>query len=144
MSLVKGKKGLIMGVANDRSIAWGIAKKLSEHGAELAFIPRHGQGHRLLPHEVPYRANVFALKKLGAKALISVSAVGSMRQEIHPGDILIPDQFIDRTMGRPSTFFGDGLVGHVSVSDPVSPTLVSHFCSIIKLNVLEISFIIAQ
>jgi len=104
----------------------------SLNGAELAFIPRHGQGHRLLPHEVPYRANVFALKKLGAKALISVSAVGSMRQEIHPGDILIPDQFIDRTMGRASTFFGDGLVGHVSVSDPVSPTLVSHFSSIIK------------
>lgn len=102
------------------------------NGAEIAFIPRHGSGHRLLPHEVPYQANVFALKKLGARALISVSAVGSMRQEIHPGDILIPDQFIDRTMGRASTFFGDGLVGHVSVSDPVSPELAQHFTQMIE------------
>jgi 5'-methylthioadenosine phosphorylase len=85
---------------------------------ELAFLPRHGRGHRLLPTEVNYRANIFAMKKLGVTRLISVSAVGSLRQEIAPGHLVVPDQFIDRTSQRPSTFFGKGLVAHVSLADP--------------------------
>jgi 5'-methylthioadenosine phosphorylase len=85
---------------------------------ELVFLPRHGQGHRWLPSEVNFRANTFAMKKLGVERIISVSAVGSLRQEIAPGHVVIPDQFIDRTTQRPSTFFGRGLVAHVSLADP--------------------------
>jgi len=86
--------------------------------AELIFLPRHGGGHRWLPTEVNFRANIFALKKLGVERVISVSAVGSLRENIVPGDLVIPDQFIDRTTQRPSTFFGKGLVAHVSLADP--------------------------
>ncbi len=89
----------------------------------LLFLARHGKGHRFLPTEVNYRANVFALKALGAECLISVSAVGSMREEIAPGHLVVVDQFIDRTKGRPSTFFGSGIVGHVMFADPVCPAL---------------------
>ncbi len=85
---------------------------------ELAFLPRHGKGHRWLPTEINFRANIFAMKKLGVDCIISVSAVGSLREQIAPGDIVIPDQFIDRTTQRPSTFFGGGLVAHVSLADP--------------------------
>lgn len=85
---------------------------------ELAFLPRHGKGHRWLPTEINFRANIFAMKKLGVDRIISVSAVGSLREQIAPGDIVIPDQFIDRTTQRPSTFFGRGLVAHVSLADP--------------------------
>jgi 5'-methylthioadenosine phosphorylase len=85
---------------------------------ELVFLPRHGRGHRWLPTEVNFRANTFAMKKLGVERIISVSAVGSLRQEIAPGHVVIPDQFIDRTTQRPSTFFGRGLVAHVSLADP--------------------------
>src|SRR5262252_3601935 len=85
---------------------------------ELAFLPRHGKGHRWLPTEINFRANIFAMKKLGVDRIISVSAVGSLREQIAPGDIVIPDQFIDRTTQRPSTFFGGGLVAHVSLADP--------------------------
>jgi 5'-methylthioadenosine phosphorylase len=85
---------------------------------ELLFLPRHGQGHRWLPTEINFRANVFAMKKFGVDRIISVSAVGSLRQEIAPGDIVIPDQFIDRTTQRRSTFFGKGIVAHVSLADP--------------------------
>src|SRR6266545_6534509 len=85
---------------------------------ELVFLPRHGQGHRWLPSEVNFRANTFAMKKLGVERIISVSAVGSLREEIAPGHVVIPDQFIDRTTQRPSTFFGRGLVAHVSLADP--------------------------
>lgn len=89
-------------------------------GVKMVFLPRHGRGHRLLPSEVPYRANIHALKQLGVERIISVSAVGSMREEIVPGHIVIPDQFFDRTQGkRASTFFGDGVVGHVQFADPV-------------------------
>jgi len=89
-------------------------------GVKMVFLPRHGRGHRLLPSEVPYRANIHAMKQLGVERIISVSAVGSMREEIVPGDIVIPDQFFDRTQGkRASTFFGDGVVGHVQFADPV-------------------------
>jgi 5'-methylthioadenosine phosphorylase len=89
----------------------------------LLFLARHGRGHRLTPSEVNYRANIFALKALGAERVVAVSAVGSMREDVHPGDIVVVDQFIDRTRGRPSTFFGDGIVGHVSLADPVCADL---------------------
>jgi 5'-methylthioadenosine phosphorylase len=85
---------------------------------EFVFLPRHGKGHRWLPTEINFRANIFAMKKLGVDRIISVSAVGSLREEIAPGDLVIPDQFIDRTTQRPSTFFGKGIVAHVSLADP--------------------------
>ncbi len=89
-------------------------------GARLVFLPRHGKGHRFMPSEVNYRANIYGMKKLGVERIISVSAVGSMREEIVPGHIVIPDQFIDRTKGiRKDTFFGEGVVAHVQFADPV-------------------------
>jgi 5'-methylthioadenosine phosphorylase len=89
-------------------------------GVKVVFLPRHGKGHRLLPSEVNYRANIYGMKKLGVTRLISVSAVGSMREEIVPGHIVIPDQFIDRTnASRENTFFGNGIVAHVQFADPV-------------------------
>ncbi len=93
------------------------------HGRRMLFLARHGKGHRYLPSEVNYRANIFALKMLGAEQVVSISAVGSMRDDIRPGDLVVVDQFIDRTKGRPSTFFGDGIVGHVEAADPVCPDL---------------------
>jgi len=88
------------------------------------FVPRHGRGHVLLPSEVPYRANIYALKSLGAAAVLSVSAVGSLKEEIEPGHLVVPDQLLDRTLGvRPSTFFGDGIVAHVAMADPYCPDL---------------------
>ncbi len=93
------------------------------NGVRLLFLARHGRGHRLLPSEVNFRANIFALKKLGAEKVVSVSAAGSMREEIEPGHLVVVDQFIDRTKGRPSTFFGSGIVGHVMFADPVCPSL---------------------
>jgi 5'-methylthioadenosine phosphorylase len=93
-------------------------------GVRMVFLPRHGRGHRLLPGEVPYRANIYGMKQLGVERIISVSAVGSMREEIVPGHIVIPDQFFDRTQGRrAATFFGDGLVGHIQFADPVCSEL---------------------
>lgn len=86
--------------------------------SELIFLPRHGRGHRWLPTEVNFRANIFALKKLGVERIVSVSAVGSLREEIAPGHMVVPNQFIDRTTQRPSTFFGKGIVAHVSLADP--------------------------
>lgn len=88
-------------------------------GKRMAFLPRHGRGHVLLPHEIPFRANIHGFKQLGVEWLISVSAVGSLKENIHPGDIVIPDQFIDLTKTRIATFFGDGVVAHVSMADPV-------------------------
>lgn len=91
---------------------------------QMVFLPRHGRGHRLLPSEVNYRANVYGMKKLGVERIISVSAVGSLREEIVPGHIVIPDQFIDRTKGiRKDTFFGNGIVAHAGFADPVCPSL---------------------
>ncbi|MEJ2520397.1 MAG: S-methyl-5'-thioadenosine phosphorylase [Desulfuromonadales bacterium] len=91
---------------------------------KMVFLPRHGRGHRLLPSEVPYRANIYGMKKLGVQRIISVSAVGSMKEEIVPGHIVIPDQFFDRTQGkRVSTFFGGGVAGHVQFADPVCADL---------------------
>ena len=93
-------------------------------GVRMVFLPRHGRGHRLLPSEVPYRANIFGMKKLGVQRIISVSAVGSMKEEIVPGHIVIPDQFFDRTQGkRASTFFGQGVAGHIQFADPVCAEL---------------------
>lgn len=92
-------------------------------GRAVAFLPRHGRGHRLSPSELPSRANVYALKSLGVETIISVSACGSMREEIAPLDVVIPDQLFDRTKERPSTFFGDGVVAHVSFADPFCPVL---------------------
>lgn len=93
------------------------------HGRRVAFLPRHGQGHVLAPSEVPYRANIFALKTLGARYIVSVSACGSLREDYAPGHIVIPDQLFDRTRNRAGTFFGDGLVAHVSAAEPFSPEL---------------------
>ena len=85
---------------------------------DLVFLPRHGRGHRWLPTEINFRANIFAMKKLGVGRIISVSAVGSLQEKIAPGHLVVPDQFIDRTTQRPSTFFGRGIVAHVSLADP--------------------------
>jgi 5'-methylthioadenosine phosphorylase len=90
---------------------------------ELVFLPRHGVGHRWLPTEINFRANIFAMKKLGVDRIISVSAVGSLREKIAPGHVVIPDQFIDRTTQRPSTFFGRGIVAHISLADPLCEDL---------------------
>lgn len=93
------------------------------YGRQVAFLPRHGRGHRIMPTDINYRANIFGMKKLGVERIISVSAVGSMKEEIRPGDIVIPDQFYDHTKHRRSTFFGDGVVAHVGMAEPVCPHL---------------------
>lgn len=92
-------------------------------GRRVAFLPRHGRGHKIQPADLNFRANIFGMKKLGVKRIISVSAVGSMKEDVHPKDIVIPDQFYDNTRRRISTFFGDGIVAHVSLADPVCPVL---------------------
>ena len=90
---------------------------------EVIFLARHGNGHRLLPGEINFRANIFGMKQLGAEYLVSVSTAGSLKEDIHPGELVVPNQFIDRTFKRPSTFFGSGMVVHVSLADPVCPDL---------------------
>ncbi|MEQ1566001.1 MAG: S-methyl-5'-thioadenosine phosphorylase [Myxococcota bacterium] len=90
---------------------------------ELVFVPRHGRGHRYTPTEIPYRANVWALKSLGCDWLVSVSAVGSLREEIAPGHVVLVDQYIDKTVARPQTFFGEGVVAHAAFGDPTCDTL---------------------
>src|SRR5579871_1181188 len=92
-------------------------------GRKVAFLARHGRGHRILPSELNFRANIYAFKKLGVERILSVSAVGSLKEEHKPTDFVIPDQFIDRTFHRISTFFGDGIVGHVAFGDPVCATV---------------------
>lgn len=94
-------------------------------GKSVAFLARHGRTHHLLPSELPFQANIYAMKKLGVRYLISASAVGSLKAEVKPLDIVVPDQFIDRTKARPSTFFGEGIVAHISFGDPVCPMLAS-------------------
>ncbi|HEX4955934.1 MAG TPA: S-methyl-5'-thioadenosine phosphorylase [Thermoanaerobaculia bacterium] len=93
-------------------------------GQKVAFLPRHGRGHRLMPSELPFQANVFGFKVLGVERLLSVSAVGSMKLDYRPTDVVVPDQFFDRTRHRPDTFFGDGLVAHVSLARPICPHLL--------------------
>src|SRR5208337_4328049 len=90
----------------------------SLEGKRVAFLARHGRGHRFLPTELNFRANIYAMKLLGVERIISVSAVGSLQEELRPGEFLVPDQFYDRTKGRMSTFFGDGLVAHVAFAHP--------------------------
>jgi 5'-methylthioadenosine phosphorylase len=93
-------------------------------GEEVAFLPRHGAGHKIMPSELNYRANIFGMKKLGVEWLISASAVGSFKKEIKPTDIVIPDQFVDRTnQARKMTFFGEGIVVHIAFAEPVCPVL---------------------
>ncbi len=92
-------------------------------GVRVAFLPRHGEGHRISPSELPAKANIYALKSLGVERIISVAAVGSLKEEIEPLDVVIPDQLIDCTRGRASTFFTDGIVGHVSFAEPFCPVL---------------------
>ncbi len=92
---------------------------------ELVFLPRHGRGHRLMPTELNFRANIYGLKALGVEWVVSVSAVGSMREEIAPLDLVIPDQFYDHTRRRVASFFGDGIVAHVGMAEPVCPDLAS-------------------
>lgn len=107
-------------------------------GKRVAFLARHGKGHRISPSELNFRANIFGMKTLGVERILSVSAVGSLKQEHEPLRFVIPDQFFDRTRGRVSTFFGDGLVAHVSFADPVCPQLaevVSQSCVASNVNV---------
>lgn len=94
-------------------------------GERVAFLPRHGRGHRLLPTELPFQANIYAMKMLGVEYLLSASAVGSLREEYRPRDIVFPDQFFDRTKDRPSTFFGDGLVAHIGFDQPICTELAN-------------------
>lgn len=94
-------------------------------GREVCFLPRHGRGHRILPTDLPFQANILALKQLGVEWILSASAVGSLKEEIEPGHIVIPDQFFDRTRQRRSTFFGDGCVAHISFADPVCGSLAA-------------------
>jgi 5'-methylthioadenosine phosphorylase len=101
-------------------------------GTRIAFLPRHGQGHVLTPSEVPYRANIFALKQLGVRYILSVSACGSLREDYAPGHIVIPDQLFDLTRGRERSFFGQGLVAHVSVAEPFSPELSAALAAAVR------------
>jgi 5'-methylthioadenosine phosphorylase len=97
-------------------------------GRPVAFLARHGRGHRLMPSELNFRANIFGFKQLGAEWILSASAVGSMREDVKPLDLLVPDQFFDRTSGRPSSFFGRGLIAHVSMADPTCRALGAILC----------------
>src|SRR5712691_2509132 len=92
-------------------------------GKPVAFLARHGRGHRISPSELNCRANIWGMKSLGVERILSLSAVGSLKEEHHPLDFVIPDQFFDRTRGRVSTFFGEGLVAHISFADPICPQL---------------------
>ena len=104
------------------------------HGRRVAFLPRHGRGHFLTPGEVPYRANIYALKQLGVRYVISVSACGSLREDYAPGHIVIPDQLFDMTRGRERSFFGDGLVAHVSVAYPFSTELSTALAGAVRIT----------
>lgn len=106
------------GPPSDKFIIGSIGAK------RVAFLARHGRGHRILPSELNFRANIHAMKQLGVERILSASAVGSLKEEIAPLDIVLPDQFFDRTRGRISTFFGNGLAAHVSFADPVCPDLL--------------------
>ena len=96
-------------------------------GRQVVFLARHGKGHRILPSELNFRANIYALKAAGVTSILSISAVGSLKEEHKPTDFVIPDQFIDRTFARNATFFGEGIVGHVAFGDPVCPLVVDTF-----------------
>jgi 5'-methylthioadenosine phosphorylase len=109
-------------------------------GRHVAFLARHGRGHRLSPSELNFRANIYGMKKLGVERIVSLSAVGSLKEEHRPLDFVIPDQFFDRTRGRVSTFFGEGLVAHISFSDPICPEMacvVANACREAGVSVKE-------
>ena len=109
-------------------------------GTKVAFLARHGRNHTLLPSELPFRANIYAMKKLGVEYLISASAVGSLKSEVKPLDMVVPDQFIDRTKHRVSTFFGEGIVAHIAFGDPVCKNLARVLTeAIASLNLPDVS-----
>lgn len=101
-------------------------------GLRVVFLARHGRDHQLLPHEVPYRANIWALKSLGVSRVVAVSACGSMKEEYEPGHVVIPDQLFDRTRTRAGTFFGDGLAVHVGFAQPFCPSLSAHLAAAVR------------
>ncbi len=106
-------------------------------GTPVVFLPRHGRGHHLLPTELPFRANIYALKTLGVEYIISASAVGSLKEECKPVDMVIPDQFIDRTRHRTDTFFGEGIVAHIAFGDPICPDLAKVLGDAVEESKLE-------
>jgi len=108
------------------------------HGVGLAFLPRHGTGHFIPPSEINFRANIFAMKKAGVDRIVSVSAVGSMKEELEPGHFSVPDQFIDRTTRRISTFFTTGMVGHVALADPICAELAQAVAQSAKKSDTEV------
>jgi 5'-methylthioadenosine phosphorylase len=109
-------------------------------GTEVAFLARHGRNHHFLPTELPFRANIHALKQLGVEYIISASAVGSLKAEVKPLDLVIPDQFIDRTKERIATFFGEGIVAHVAFGDPICPQLAKILGdAVASLNLPEVT-----
>ncbi|MEH2123024.1 S-methyl-5'-thioadenosine phosphorylase [Nostoc sp.] len=109
-------------------------------GTRVAFLARHGRNHTLLPSELPFRANIYAMKQLGVKYLISASAVGSLKEEAKPLDMVVPDQFIDRTKNRISTFFGEGIVAHIAFGDPICKNLAAVLAdAIASLNLPEVN-----
>jgi 5'-methylthioadenosine phosphorylase len=109
-------------------------------GTRVAFLARHGRNHSFLPTELPYRANIYAMKQLGVEYLISASAVGSLKEEVKPLDMVVPDQFIDRTRSRVSTFFGEGIVAHITFGDPVCPKLAGILADAVEsLNLVDVT-----
>jgi 5'-methylthioadenosine phosphorylase len=109
-------------------------------GVRVAFLARHGRNHTLMPSELPFRANIFAMKQAGVEYLISASAVGSLRESVKPLDMVVPDQFIDRTKNRISTFFGEGIVAHISFGDPVCTALAKVIAdAITSLNLPDVT-----
>jgi 5'-methylthioadenosine phosphorylase len=120
VGMTRRKLASAFGAASDRAFCGSL------HGAEAIFLPRHGVGHRIPPSTVNYRANIAGLKGVGCADVLSVSAVGSLREKLSPGTFVIVDQFIDRTFAREKSFFGPGLVAHVSMAHPVCPRLGNH------------------
>lgn len=129
----------------NRETPFGLAasgfKKVKVDGAEFLFISRHGEHHEHLPSEINYRANIFAFKKMGVKAVVSFSAVGSLRKEYAPGDLVIPYQYIDRTKSlRQHTFLGEGLVGHISLAKPICEKMAGRALELFQANKLNENF----
>ncbi|MBV6622890.1 MAG: S-methyl-5'-thioadenosine phosphorylase [Rivularia sp. (in: Bacteria)] len=109
-------------------------------GTQVAFLPRHNRNHTLLPSELPFRANIYAMKKLGVEYIISASAVGSLKEEVKPLDMVVPNQFIDRTKNRISTFFGEGIIAHIAFGDPVCNNLAGILAAAIaSLNLPDVT-----
>lgn len=109
-------------------------------GVPVVFLARHDRNHSILPSELPYKANIYAMKKMGVKYIISASAVGSLKEEVKPLDLVVLDQFIDRTQHRPASFFGEGIVGHVSFADPICPNLAKILSDAVEsLNLSDVT-----